>query len=143
MYHFGLTVGDSDDELREVVRHLAEHGLQIQGASDHTVTHSLYIADPDGHEIELHVDVLPAQEWLADPSLDFAPIRSLRLRSAQPERERQRRAGAGLGVARRGSSGYGSAISSAAASSRRPGATTAATTAPTASAAAATSTAVW
>ena len=79
LYHFGLKVGDSDDELREVVHHLTENGVQIQGASDHTITHSLYIADPDGHEIELYVDVIPTEEWLADPSLVFAPIRPLRL----------------------------------------------------------------
>lgn len=79
MYHFGLKVGDTDDELREVAAQLAEHGVAVLGASDHTVTHSLYIADPDGHEIELYVDVIPAEEWLADPSLVFAPIRPLRL----------------------------------------------------------------
>lgn len=79
LYRFGLKVGDSDDELREVRRHLTDRGVQIQGASDHTVTHSLYIADPDGHDIELYVDVLPREQWLADPSLVFAPIRPLRL----------------------------------------------------------------
>lgn len=79
MYHFGLKVGESDEELREVVRHLDRHGVPVAGASDHTVTHSLYIADPDGHEIELYVDVLPREQWLADPSLVFAPIRPLRL----------------------------------------------------------------
>jgi len=79
LYHFGLKVGDSDDDLREVVRHLTEHGVPIHGASDHTVTHLLYIADPDGHQIELYVDVTATEEWLADPSLVFVPIRPLRL----------------------------------------------------------------
>jgi catechol 2,3-dioxygenase len=79
MYHFGLKVGESDEELREVVRHLDRHGVPVLGASDHTVTHSLYIADPDGHDIELYVDVLPREQWLADPSLVFAPIRPLHL----------------------------------------------------------------
>ena len=79
LYHFGLKVGDNDDDLREVVRHLTEHGVRIQGASDHTITHPLYIADPDGHEIELYVDVMATEEWLADPSVVFAPIRPLRL----------------------------------------------------------------
>src|SRR5918996_175295 len=51
MYHFGLKVGDSDDELREALRTVQEHGVDYVGASDHTVTHSLYIRDPDGHEI--------------------------------------------------------------------------------------------
>lgn len=78
LYHFGLKVGESDDDLREVVEHLAAHGVPINGASDHTVTHSLYISDPDGNEIELYVDVLPREEW-GDPAAVFAPIRPLRL----------------------------------------------------------------
>ncbi|MDI1289076.1 MAG: VOC family protein [bacterium] len=76
MYHFGLKIGDSDDELREAVATLHEHGVQILGASDHTVTHSLYIADPDGNEIELFIDV-PGVDWKSDPSLIGAPIKPL------------------------------------------------------------------
>lgn len=79
MYHFGLKIGETDDDLRDVVRELTAHGVPIAGASDHTVTHSLYIADPDGNEIELYVDALVPEQWLADPSLVFAPIRPLRL----------------------------------------------------------------
>ena len=78
MYHFGLKVGDSDDELRDAVRTLQENGIPILGASDHTVTHSLYIADPDGNEIELYIDV-PGVDWRNDPSLVAAPVRPLRL----------------------------------------------------------------
>ncbi len=37
-------------------------GATVVGASDHTVTHSLYILDPDGNEIELYVDV-PGVDW--------------------------------------------------------------------------------
>jgi hypothetical protein len=44
--HFGLKVGDSDDELREVLETLKANDVLIVGASDHTVTHSLYIQDP-------------------------------------------------------------------------------------------------
>ena len=78
MYHFGLKVGDSDDELRAVLAELERTGVTIVGASDHTVTHSLYIEDPDGNEIELYVDV-PGVDWKNDPSLFAAPIRPLRL----------------------------------------------------------------
>jgi catechol 2,3-dioxygenase len=78
LYHFGLKVGDSDDELREVLRTLEENDVRVLGASDHTVTHSLYIADPDGNEIELYIDV-PGVDWRSDPSLIGAPIRPLRL----------------------------------------------------------------
>ncbi len=76
LYHFGLKVGDSDDELRDALATLQEHGVTVLGASDHTVTHSLYIADPDGNEIELYIDV-PGVDWRADPALIAAPIKPL------------------------------------------------------------------
>jgi catechol-2,3-dioxygenase len=78
LYHFGLNVGESDDDLRAMLTKLHEAGATIVGASDHTVTHSLYIQDPDGNEIELYVDV-PGVDWKADPSLIAAPIRPLKL----------------------------------------------------------------
>lgn len=78
MYHFGLKIGDSDDELREALRRLTDNGVEVLGATDHTVTHSLYIADPDGNEIELFVDV-PGVDWKSDPTLIAAPMKPLRL----------------------------------------------------------------
>jgi catechol 2,3-dioxygenase len=78
MYHFGLNVGETDDDLRAMIATLERAGATIVGASDHTVTHSLYIEDPDGNEIELYVDV-PGVDWKSDPSLIAAPIRPLRL----------------------------------------------------------------
>ena len=53
-------------------------GTTVVGASDHTVTHSLYVLDPDGNEIELYVDV-PGVDWHSDPSLLGAPVRPLAL----------------------------------------------------------------
>jgi catechol-2,3-dioxygenase len=78
MYHFGLKVGDTDDELRDAVRTLQSAGVRVVGASDHTVTHSLYILDPDGNEIELYIDV-PGVDWKHDPMLVMAPTRPLAL----------------------------------------------------------------
>ena len=73
LYHFGLKVGDNDDDLREALATLKAHGVPLRGASDHGMTHSLYIADPDGNEIELYADV-PGVDW-DDPVLwtDPAP----------------------------------------------------------------------
>ncbi len=62
MYHFGLKIGDSDDQLRAAVATLRAHQVPMVGATDHTVTHSLYILDPDGNEIELYIDV-PGVSW--------------------------------------------------------------------------------
>lgn len=78
MYHFGLKIGDSDDDLREALVTLAANDVPVMGASDHTVTHSLYIADPDGNEIELYIDVAGV-DWRSDPALIASPIRPLRL----------------------------------------------------------------
>jgi catechol 2,3-dioxygenase len=78
LYHFGLDVGDSDDDLRAAVARIEDAGATIVGASDHTVTHSVYLLDPDGNEIELYVDV-PGVDWRSDPMLFASPIRPLSL----------------------------------------------------------------
>lgn len=78
LYHVGLKVGDSDDELREALARVREAGVPVVGLSDHHVSHSLYIEDPDGNEIELYVDV-PGADWRADPTLVLRPTLPLRL----------------------------------------------------------------
>jgi catechol 2,3-dioxygenase len=78
LYHFGLKIGETDDELRSAIERLQEEGVTIVGTADHTVTHSVYIADPDGNEIELYIDVQP-EVWREDPAAIAAPIRPLRL----------------------------------------------------------------
>ena len=78
LYHFGLKGGETDDELRAALARVREAGATVVGASDHTVTHSVYILDPAGKEIELYVDV-PGVDWRSDPSLFAAPIRPLKL----------------------------------------------------------------
>jgi len=60
LYHVAFKVGDTLDELRECKEHLEKHGVQLIGMSDHGVSQSLYLADPDGNEIELYVDADPA-----------------------------------------------------------------------------------
>jgi catechol 2,3-dioxygenase len=78
MYHLGLKIGDTDDDLRAALQELSAAGVELLGSADHTVTHSLYLADPDGNEIELYVDVDTA-DWRADPSLVLAPTKPLRI----------------------------------------------------------------
>ena len=78
LYHFGLKVGTSDDELREALAKVKSAGVTIVGTSDHTVTHSLYVLDPDGNEIELYIDV-PGMDWAQRPELVLSPVRPLRL----------------------------------------------------------------
>lgn len=78
MYHFGVKVGDNDDDLRAALRRLQDRGVTVVGASDHTITHSLYIEDPDRNEVELYVDV-PGVDWHTSPDAILAPIRPLHL----------------------------------------------------------------
>jgi catechol 2,3-dioxygenase len=78
MYHFGLKIGESDEELREALEKLANAGANVVGTADHGVTHSVYITDPDGNEIELYIDVQP-EVWREDPQAILAPVRALRL----------------------------------------------------------------
>jgi len=78
MYHFGLKVGTTDEELRDALETLVNAGADVRGSADHGVTHSLYIADPDGNEIELYIDVQP-EVWREDPQAIMAPTRPLRL----------------------------------------------------------------
>jgi len=79
VYHIGFKVGDTDDALRAVLVRLHKFTVPLIGASDHGVTHSLYMHDPDGNEIELYIDV-PGVDWRSDPSLAIGGLpRPLRL----------------------------------------------------------------
>lgn len=67
LYHVAFKAGDSLDELRECKKNLEQHGVPLLGASDHGVSQSLYIQDPDGIEIELYVDADPSV-WRNNPA---------------------------------------------------------------------------
>ena len=79
LYHFGVKVGDSDDELRAMLARLqaASDLTTVMGATDHHVTHSLYVQDPDGNEVELYIDVPGVDPH--DPALLMSPPRALQL----------------------------------------------------------------
>ena len=66
LYHVAFKVGDSVQELRDFKARLESHAVAIIGMSDHRVSQSLYIRDPDGIEIELYVDGDPAL-WRDNP----------------------------------------------------------------------------
>jgi catechol 2,3-dioxygenase len=78
LYHAGWKVGESLDELRRVRARILENGYDLDGQSDHTVSQSLYLRDPDGNEVELFVDD-PAFDWRNDASWMEAPVKPLKL----------------------------------------------------------------
>lgn len=78
LYHIGIKVGDSLDELREAKQALEQAGIAIDGMSDHTVSQSLYLKDPDGNEVELYVDA-DESLWKNNPAAVVSPIKALKL----------------------------------------------------------------
>ena len=78
LYHIGIKVGDSLDELQQAKRELEGAGISIDGMSDHTVSQSLYLKDPDGNEVELYVDA-DESVWKNNPAAVVSPIKPLYL----------------------------------------------------------------
>lgn len=76
LYHLGIKVGDSKEELRAAYDELQAADVPVVGMSDHTATWSLYLLDPDGNELELYADN-PDVDWKNDPEAVMAPIRPL------------------------------------------------------------------
>jgi catechol 2,3-dioxygenase len=55
--------------------HVADAGVQLQGASDHIVSEAIYLADPEGNGIEVYAD-RPRDRWLGpDGSIKMATER--------------------------------------------------------------------
>lgn len=76
LYHIGIKIGDSLDALRSAKQELDRLGIPITGMSDHTVSQSLYIEDPDGNEVEIYVDA-DEQIWRKNPEAILAPVKPL------------------------------------------------------------------
>jgi catechol-2,3-dioxygenase len=77
LYHIGFKIGDSSDDARRVYQELREKGVRIIGTGDHSVTHSIYILDPDNNELELYADV--SDIWKKDPNAILSPVSYLDL----------------------------------------------------------------
>lgn len=77
LYHIGFKIGDGPEAAKQAYKELKEKGVPIIGTGDHGVTHSIYILDPDGNELELYADVSDA--WKTDPAAIMRPTRALDL----------------------------------------------------------------
>lgn len=78
LYHVGLKIGDAPQDVVNAYHELQRKGIPIIGTADHTVTHSIYIEDPDGNELELYADV--SNEWKKHPKMVMTPTKELRLK---------------------------------------------------------------
>lgn len=61
LYHFAILLPDRR-ELARTLRRLLDHGVEIEGASDHGVSEAIYFRDPDGNGIEIYAD-RPPDQW--------------------------------------------------------------------------------
>tara|TARA_B110000881_G_C18464465_1_gene457960 strand:- start:32 stop:478 length:447 start_codon:yes stop_codon:yes gene_type:complete len=78
LYHIGWCIGNTIGQLVEAKNQLDQAGVVIDGITDHTITKSIYIKDPDGNELELYVDC-PEVDWKTDKSWIESPIKALNL----------------------------------------------------------------
>ncbi len=57
--------------LADALRRVLAAGIDLDGASDHGVSHALYLRDPDDNGVELYWDT-PADQWPRTPEGDLA-----------------------------------------------------------------------
>ena len=88
LYHVGWKIGESIEALQAVYARLGELGYPVDGMSDHTVSQSLYLRDPDGNEVELFVDN-PDYDWRIDDGWMEAPVKPLNLGSGTRMQDRR------------------------------------------------------
>ena len=65
LYHFAVLYPDRK-ALASVVKRVIDHGVALDGASDHGVSEAVYLHDPDGNGIELYRD-RDRSEWPIAP----------------------------------------------------------------------------
>jgi len=67
LYHVALKIGNRIEDLKAAKAHLEGHGIGPLRLTNHRVSQSLYLSDPDGNGLELFVDADPAI-WREDPA---------------------------------------------------------------------------
>jgi catechol 2,3-dioxygenase len=62
--HIGIAYPDRDSWLSQL-RHMKAHGVEFIVRGNHGMTHSAYVADPDGYGLEVLYNV-PSEVWEGD-----------------------------------------------------------------------------
>jgi len=70
LYHFAILFPNRG-ALAAAIRRVLEHGVPLEGASDHGVSEAIYLRDPDGNGVELYRD-RPQAEWPRGPDGSIA-----------------------------------------------------------------------
>lgn len=79
LYHAGWKVGSTMAELNACYQRLMQLGYAVDGLSDHTISQSIYLRDPDGNEVELYVDD-PDYDWKNNDDWMEVPVKPLKLK---------------------------------------------------------------
>ena len=61
LFHVAILYPERVD-LARIVKRLIDHGIELEGASDHGVSEAIYLRDPDGNGLELYWDK-PKEQW--------------------------------------------------------------------------------
>ncbi len=64
LYHLAILY-PTRASLADALRRLINHGIPLDGASDHGVSEALYLRDPDDNGVELYRD-RPPEDWPRD-----------------------------------------------------------------------------
>ncbi len=72
LFHFAILLPTRED-LGRAFRHLLQHNVNLQGASDHIVSEALYLADPEGNGIEIYRD-RPRGKWYKEGQFQLATL---------------------------------------------------------------------
>ena len=65
LFHAAILYPDRPS-LGRALKRLIDHGVRLDGASDHGVSEALYLTDPDGNGLELYWD-RPREQWPREP----------------------------------------------------------------------------
>ncbi|HTR42773.1 MAG TPA: VOC family protein [Pseudomonadales bacterium] len=65
LYHLAILY-PARASLADALRRVLTAGIELDGASDHGVSHALYLRDPDGNGVELYWD-RPRDQWPRTP----------------------------------------------------------------------------
>jgi catechol 2,3-dioxygenase len=80
LYHVGWKVGHDIQDLIDARNRILKSGYEIKSMSDHTISQSIYLNDPDGNEVEIYIDN-PLFDWRHDDSWMEGPVKPLVLAS--------------------------------------------------------------
>jgi catechol 2,3-dioxygenase len=59
----GLRIGESRSDLDALRRRLEDAGVEVEGATDDGLVHTLHVTDPDGTPLGLYVEAVAAEVW--------------------------------------------------------------------------------